>query len=211
MNIEISLVKTSQGSSTSKLISRSRAIVSNDGEAMQAIHAFIQDRLDTLSAIITDRVFFNKLKMKEDFTVTELNGLRLVLLGRFGIDLLYYQVSDGEKDEVEIPDGMDEIQVWDTTGLSKSFVPFVFKYVEDSDNISIGRIYKNISQDCNMFKGDLFDGMLNPIESLADDLMKNIEAIGGGGSKQENFATSMKARLAGMTEQMGKYFIIISN
>ena len=179
MNIEISLVKTSQGSSTSKLISRSRAVVSNDGEAMQAIHAFIQDRLDTLSAIITDRVFFNKLKMKEDFTVTELNGLRLVLLGRFGIDLLYYQVSDGEKDEVEIPDGMDEIQVWDTTGLSKSFVPFVFKYVEDSDNISIGRIYKNISQDCNMFKGDLFDGMLNPIESLADDLMKNIEAIGG--------------------------------
>lgn len=178
MNLEVTLVKVKaiQDTSIADFLSRARFVdVEDDSKAMSYLTKFLKDNLDTISIAVSDKVFVNKLRNKDTFTLTEFLCTKF-LLALAGIDIWYYQVSDNEENGFDLPNGMVEYILQDTTSFSKSFVPFATKMTRSIDDARSWTIYDTIKGDYDFFEGDLFNGIDNPMSRMIQ-LAKDSEEI----------------------------------
>nr|DAV98775.1 MAG TPA: hypothetical protein [Bacteriophage sp.] len=178
MNLEVTLVKVKaiQDTSIADFLSRARFVdVEDDSKAMSYLTKFLKDNLDTISIAVSDKVFINKLRNKDTFTLTEFLCTKF-LLALAGIDIWYYQVSDNEENGFDLPNGMVEYILQDTTSFSKSFVPFATKMTRSIDDARSWTIYDTIKGDYDFFEGDLFNGIDNPMSRMIQ-LAKDSEEI----------------------------------
>ena len=179
MNLEVTLVKVKaiQDTSIADFLSRARFVdVEDDSKAMAYLTKFLKDNLDTISIAVSDKVLVNKLRNKDTFTLTEFLCTKF-LLAMSGIDIWYYQVSDNEENGFDLPNGMVEYILQDTTSFSKSFVPFATKMTRSIDDARSWTIYDTIKGDYDFFEGDLFDGIDNPMSRMIQ-LAKDSEEMG---------------------------------
>lgn len=179
MNLEVTLVKVKaiQDTSIADFLSRARFVdVEDDSKAMAYLTKFLKDNLDTISIAVSDKVFVNKLRNKDTFTLTEFLCTKY-LLAVAGIDIWYYQVSDNEENGFDLPNGMVEYILQDTTSFSKSFVPFATKMTRSIDDARSWTIYDTIKGDYDFFESDLFNGIDNPMSRMIQ-LAKDSEEMG---------------------------------
>lgn len=179
MNLEVTLVKVKaiQDTSIADFLSRARFVdVEDDSKAMAYLTKFLKDNLDTISIAVSDKVLVNKLRNKDTFTLTEFLCTKFIL-AMSGIDIWYYQVSDNEENGFDLPNGMVEYILQDTTSFSKSFVPFATKMTRSIDDARSWTIYDTIKGDYDFFEGDLFNGIDNPMSRMIQ-LAKDSEEMG---------------------------------
>ena len=179
MNLEITLVKikTIQDTSNADFLSRTRVInVRDDSQALDYLSKFVRDNLDTISIAISDKVFINKLRNKENYTLTEFLCMKFILASS-GLDIWYYQVSDNEDNGTDLPNGMVEYLVQDTTSFSKSFVPFVTKMTRSIDDSTSWNLYDTIKKNYNLFNGDLFAGLDDPMSRMIQSAKDSEEIL----------------------------------
>ena len=180
MNLEVTLVKVKaiQDTSIADFLSRARFVdVEDDSKAMAYLTKFLKDNLDTISIAVSDKVFVNKLRNKDTFTLTEFLCTKF-LLALAGIDIWYYQVSDNEENGFDLPNGMVEYILQDTTSFSKSFVPFATKMTRPIDDARSWTVYDTIKGDYDFFEGDLFDGIDNPMSRMIQLARDSEEIVG---------------------------------
>ena len=179
MNLEVTLVKVKaiQDTSIADFLSRARFVdVEDDSKAMSYLTKFLKDNLDTISIAVSDKVLVNKLRNKDTFTLTEFLCTKFIL-AMSGIDIWYYQVSDNEENGFDLPNGMVEYILQDTTSFSKSFVPFATKMTRSIDDARSWTIYDTIKGDYDFFESDLFNGIDNPMSRMIQ-LAKDSEEMG---------------------------------
>lgn len=178
MNLELNLVKVeSIHEQSAQILSRHRALVGNDTEAMAQIIEFLGRNIDIINAQITDKALVSKIEHLKNLTIDEFECLRWILAER-GLDVQVWSISDVETGADGIPEGSIEYNVIDLTNYSSSFVPFCTKITFTQDEFKFSTLFEKISGMFGLFEGSLFEGRVNPI--LHDTrVMKSSEEVIG--------------------------------
>lgn len=179
MNLEINLVRSqSIYSKAFTILSRKRAFVSNDSEAMAQIESFFAENLDTFDAALTNKALVSQLSNLNGLTIDEFYSLKFMLAAS-GLDVLVWNVAELEVNSSEIPEGFMEYNSVDyLNSADSSFISFCTKIVLSASGGDMYELYSKIFNMYGLFKGDLFVGYKNPVENQLEILKQTEEAMG---------------------------------
>lgn len=191
MNLEVNLVKVDTiDSKLSKLLARNRFLVENDTQALDSIVKFIADNASTFNAALTDQRLVAQLQNLSSLTITDLDCLRYILSSK-GIDIWYFYVSDVEVDQTDIPTGIFEYNVVDTSNMMSAFIPFSTKITQAQTENKLTTLYDKIIDMYGLFSGKLFSGINNPIKVMVDSMKGDEEILGTVPTTKSTYCNSI--------------------
>lgn len=191
MNLEVNLVKVDTiDSKLSKLLARNRFLVENDTQALDSIVKFIADNASTFNAALTDQRLVAQLQDLSSLTITDLDCLRYILSSK-GIDIWYFYVSDVEVDQTDIPTGIFEYNVVDTSNMMSAFIPFSTKITQAQTENKLTTLYDKIIDMYGLFSGKLFSGINNPIKVMVDSMKGDEEILGTVPTTKSTYCNSI--------------------
>lgn len=208
MNLELNLVKNTGGSSTGiysnvfTQLARSRVVITDENLATNEILKFMQDNLITLDAALSDKLLITKLQTLSSITISELLGIKLYL-AMHGLDILFWEVSDIEINQSEIPEGFYEFNIIDKADTTR-FISMCTKLNSDEVSGKRSEVYSKIMDAYGFFDGELFEGSSNPVNLQLTQLKTNEQVLGEP-------PTSITSWLNSVFEYLEKYLIVITN
>lgn len=191
MNLEINLVKVaSVDAKMSKLLARNRVLVQSDTEALDSIAKFIADNASTFTAVITDQRLVAQLQDLSKLTIVDLDCLRYVLSTK-GLDLWYFYVADVESNPSDIPEGLIEYNILDSSNMMSAFIPFGTKVSKSQQDNKLTDLYTKVMEMYGLFNGGIFNGMRNPIKATVESMKSSEELLGMVPTMQTTYLNSI--------------------
>lgn len=188
MKLELNLVKVNSiDAGVGKLILRKRYAVSTN--IMESVEDFIKLNSSTFSTVVRDARLVGALKSVNDLTITEFQCLRYILCIGYGLDIWYWNVANEEANSEGVDSGMYEYNIVDLDTVNE-FAPFSSKIVQ-VENIDLASLYETVNDSFNLFSGNLFAGINNPLKNDITAMKRSMELIGKVPNVQTTHANVM--------------------
>lgn len=191
MQLELNLVKiASVESKVAKLLVRKRVNVEGDTQALEEITKFIKENNSTFVAVLSDQVFVNKLNDLSSLTIDQFTCLRWMLATK-GVDIWYQYVSDAEVNKTDVPTGVFEYNIVDSTNITGQFIPFTSKITVQKDENNFTNLYSSILSLYGLFEGSIFEGIRNPLESIIKSMKDDENVLGTVPTSKTTYCNSV--------------------